>query len=195
LVWLVRLLGFWLLKQEAMGFGDVILMAMIGAFLGWQPTIIAFFIAPACAILVVLAMAPFHRERMIPYGPYLSLGALITILAWQPLFERTRHFFELGVLLVPVALMMGAMFTLSLLLVQGTKRVLGIKTLPPDSAVQWRSGDQTWFFKGEHVNRHTCRWKTRDWDGCASAHGSIHEERWRGNGAGGNARWDHKRSL
>jgi leader peptidase (prepilin peptidase)/N-methyltransferase len=195
LVWLVRLLGFWLLRQEAMGFGDVILMGMIGAFLGWQPTIIAFFIAPACAILVVLAMAPFHRERMIPYGPYLSLGALITILAWQPLFERCRHFFELGVLLFPVALIMGVMFALSLLMVQGTKWVLGIKTPDSGVAAQWRSGDQTWFFKGEHVDRHTCRWKTDDWEGCAAAHGSVHEERWRGMNGARNCRWNQKRSL
>ena len=36
LVWLVRLIGGAALGREAMGFGDVTLMAMIGAFLGWQ---------------------------------------------------------------------------------------------------------------------------------------------------------------
>lgn len=195
IVWGVRLLGFWMLRQEAMGFGDVILMAMIGAFLGWQASIIAFFIAPICAIAVVswtylvnIVNRLFGRrqpfDRMIPYGPYLSLGAVLTILFWQPLFDRTRHFFELGALLVPFALFMGMMFAVSLFLVQGLKRLLGISNPVELPLGSWRAADQTWFFKGETVNRHTCRWQTRDWDGCAAAHGTLHEERWRQGTAG-----------
>lgn len=197
IVWGVRLLGFWMLRQEAMGFGDVILMGMIGAFLGWQATILAFFIAPMCAMVVVAWMAlknlwlrlrgrrqPF--VRMIPYGPYLSLGAVLTILFWQTLFDRTRHFFEMGVLLVPLALIMGIAFIVSLFSVQLLKQLLGIQTFDNAESVQWRAADQTWFFKGETVDRHTGRWRTRDWDGCASAHGTLHEERWRGRaGQGG----------
>jgi len=193
IVWGVRILGKWALKQEAMGFGDVILMAMIGAFIGWQATLIAFFIAPMCAIAVVawtvvvnLGNRVFGRkepfDQMIPYGPYLSLGTLITLLFWKQIFEATRHYFELGVLLVPLSLFMGVMFAVSLMLVQGAKRVLGIPQYAEEEPAQWRPADQTWFFKGENVDRHTCRWKTRDWDGIASAHGTIHQERWK-NGA------------
>ncbi|WP_437229706.1 prepilin peptidase [Planctomicrobium sp. SH661] len=204
IVWGVRLLGFWMLRQEAMGFGDVILMAMIGAFIGWQASIIAFFIAPMCAIAVVawtylvnLTNRLFGRRdsfvRMIPYGPYLSLGALLTILFWQELFDRTRHFFELGVLLIPFALIMGILFGASLFLVQGLKRLLGIQSYEEFPAAAWRSADQTWFFKGETVDRHTCRWKTRDWDGCASGQGMIHQERWRSGGAGNGFTANHWR--
>jgi prepilin signal peptidase PulO-like enzyme (type II secretory pathway) len=42
-IWAVRIVGTHALGQEAMGFGDVTLMAMIGAFTGWQPTLIIFF--------------------------------------------------------------------------------------------------------------------------------------------------------
>ena len=42
-VWLIRIIGQVALGREAMGFGDVTLMAMIGAFLGWQPGLIVFF--------------------------------------------------------------------------------------------------------------------------------------------------------
>jgi leader peptidase (prepilin peptidase) / N-methyltransferase len=187
IVWLVRILGFWALRQEAMGFGDVILMALIGAFLGWQGAVIAFFIAPVCALVAVLATVLFKRDRMIPYGPYLSLGALITLLAWQPVFAYSRRFFELGALLIPMAATMTLLFAASLMLVQGVKRLLGIQQPMEESAAYWRPADQTWFFGGERVNRHTGRWKTRDWDGCAAAHGTIHEERWR-NGTSGTHR-------
>ncbi|SFJ07635.1 prepilin peptidase [Planctomicrobium piriforme] len=204
LVWAVRLLGHFVLRREAMGFGDVILMGMIGAFLGWQATVIAFFIAAMCAILVVAVGFAWHgvqwlrgRPRtidwMIPYGPYLSLGAVITILFWQPLFARTRHVFEMGVLLLPITLVMGIVFVVSLVLVQLAKRLLGISTDPP-SPILWRPADQTWFFKGEHVDRHTCQWKTRDWDGCASGQGTIHAERWK-QGNGGTQNWGGKRGL
>ncbi|WP_437188209.1 prepilin peptidase [Planctomicrobium sp. SH668] len=195
IVWLVRLMGFWILRQEAMGFGDVILMGMVGAFIGWQASIIAFFIAPICALVVVAAnfvwemvmrMAGRRKtlDRMIPYGPYLSLGTLLTILFWNPLFEGTRHFFELGVLLIPFTVLMGLLFFAALYSVQLVKRILGIQTVFEPEMQSWRPADQTWFFKGENVNRHTCRWKTRDWDGCASSHGTIHEERWRGGQSG-----------
>jgi leader peptidase (prepilin peptidase)/N-methyltransferase len=194
-VWVVRILGQLVLRQEAMGFGDVILMAMIGAFLGWQPVLIAFFIAPACAmvmlagqILIGLVACCFGRQvpvdRMIPYGPYLSLGAVLTVLAWQPLFARTRHLFEMGALLLPVGLVMGIVFAVSLLIVHYGKRWLGFSSEPPAAGI-WRSADQLWFFQGERVDRHTGRWRTRDWEGNASGQGMSHVERWRyGTGSG-----------
>ncbi len=37
LTWILRLVSSVLLGQEALGFGDVTLMAMIGSFVGWQP--------------------------------------------------------------------------------------------------------------------------------------------------------------
>ena len=42
-MWAVRIIGTLTLRQEAMGFGDVTLMAMIGAFTGWQSTLLIFF--------------------------------------------------------------------------------------------------------------------------------------------------------
>ena len=43
IVWVVRLIGAVALRREAMGFGDVTLMAMVGAFVGWQASLIVFF--------------------------------------------------------------------------------------------------------------------------------------------------------
>ena len=46
MVWLVRVLGTAALRREAMGFGDVTLMSMIGAFVGWQASLVIFFSRP-----------------------------------------------------------------------------------------------------------------------------------------------------
>ncbi len=186
IVWLVRWAGFLFLREEAMGDGDVYLMAMVGAFLGWQPTVIAFFIAPICALAVVILLAPFVRNRSIPYGPYLSLGTLLTLLFWQPLWTRVGRLFELGVLLVPLALFMGVLFATSLASVYLFKRTFGLLPQPLPEG-EWRAAHQHIFFASEKVDRHSCNWKTNDWEGTASGHGSVHEERWKGGSFSGSS--------
>ncbi len=65
---------------EAMGLGDASIMAIIGGFLGWKAAPVVFlaaaFIGAICGIVSYL----ITREHKIPYGPYLSLGALVVIL-------------------------------------------------------------------------------------------------------------------
>ena len=95
-IWIVRIIGHFVIKREAMGFGDVVLMATIGSFLGWQPTIVAFFIAPLCALIVVAVMLIFRREREIPYGPYLSLATLIVIVGWRHIWPSAERAFRAG---------------------------------------------------------------------------------------------------
>lgn len=179
IVWLVRQAGFLFLREEAMGDGDVYLMMMVGAFLGWQPTVIAFFIAPLCALIAVVVTLPFKHDRAIPYGPYLSLGTLITILFWQPIWARVGRIFELGALLIPLGIFMCLTFGITLAVVYGFKKTFGL--LPPEGPYgEWRPAHQHIFFAGEKTNRHTCQWQTTDWEGSASGRGSVHEERWRG---------------
>ena len=74
IVWAVRLIGTAALRREAMGFGDVTLMMMIGAFLGWQAGLIVFFLAPFAGLVVGLVQLIFRRDDVIPYGPFLCLG-------------------------------------------------------------------------------------------------------------------------
>ena len=105
LVWIVRVLGGAILGREAMGFGDVTLMAMIGALLGWQAVLVVFFLAPLAALLVGLLQWIIHRDNVLPYGPYLCLAAVAVIVGWVPVWERIAQILQVGPL-VPLALLL-----------------------------------------------------------------------------------------
>lgn len=78
-IYLLGLFGEFVFKKEAMGGGDVKLLAMIGAFIGWKLAILTFFIAPFFGSVVGLILKYRFGRETIPYGPYLSLGALVSI--------------------------------------------------------------------------------------------------------------------
>jgi len=99
LIWSVRIVGTLALREEAMGFGDVTLMAMIGAFLGWQSTLMVLFFSPAGALFVALAQWIFTGRRDIAFGPYLSVGALYLIVRWAAVWQVAALIFDMGWLL------------------------------------------------------------------------------------------------
>ena len=116
LVWAIRIIGTIALQKEAMGFGDVTLHAMIGAFLGWQAALLVFVMAPFAALLVVLIQFIVTRQSEIAFGPYLSAGALILLVTWKQMWPIVSEaVFRLG----PVLLMIlaGALVLLALMLV------------------------------------------------------------------------------
>ncbi len=90
-VWAVRILGSLAFGKEAMGLGDVHLMAGVGACLGWIDPLLAFFIAPffgiAWTILSVVISRFSKREgSALPYGPHLAAATVLVLLA-KPLVE------------------------------------------------------------------------------------------------------------
>lgn len=87
-VWAVRIVGTAAMGREAMGFGDVTLMAMIGAFLGWQPSLIIFALAPFTAIVIILMQRIVTRDVEIAFGPYLCLATVIVVAGWDGLWNR-----------------------------------------------------------------------------------------------------------
>ena len=103
IVWVIRLVGSTALGREAMGFGDVTLMAMIGAFLGWQPVLIAFFIAPFVGAIVGLVQWIVIRDNVIPFGPFLCLAALVVVVFWAMIWDSAAGMFEVP-WLVPSAI-------------------------------------------------------------------------------------------
>jgi prepilin signal peptidase PulO-like enzyme (type II secretory pathway) len=115
------------LRREAMGFGDVTLMAMLGAFLGWQPALLIFFLAPFAGLVVGLVKFVVRRDNEIPYGPFLCLGTAFVIVYWPECWERVHNTFGFG-WLVPAVMVVGLVILVLLLLLLGTvKRVLGRK--------------------------------------------------------------------
>jgi leader peptidase (prepilin peptidase) / N-methyltransferase len=96
----VRLTFGFLLRREAMGDGDVTLMGMIGAFLGWQAAVLTFFIGPFFALghaawkLLKLVRKWLRggqlsgEDRELAYGPYLSMAAVALMFAWPWLWRN-----------------------------------------------------------------------------------------------------------
>lgn len=116
LVWAIRIIGTIALQKEAMGFGDVTLHAMIGAFLGWQAALLVFVMAPFAALLVVLIQFIVTRQSEIAFGPYLSAGAVILLVSWGRMWPVvSESVFRLGpVLLIILA---GSLVLMALMLV------------------------------------------------------------------------------
>ncbi len=90
-LWLVGFSASILLKKEAMGFGDVKLIAMSGALFGLQTTMFGLIFASILGCAIGLPMMFFRRlneQRHIPFGPYICTGVILSaffgnrILAW-----------------------------------------------------------------------------------------------------------------
>ncbi|MCL2347397.1 MAG: A24 family peptidase [Planctomycetaceae bacterium] len=125
IIWTVRLVAAQVLHLEAMGFGDVTFMAMIGAFLGWQPCLFIFFIAPVAGLIVGIIRWLLGYGNMLPYGPYLALATLLIVLFWPSLWLWAEPFFEVGWLIPAMMLFCGIMLFLLLKLLEIIKRRLG----------------------------------------------------------------------
>jgi leader peptidase (prepilin peptidase)/N-methyltransferase len=90
-MWAIRVLGTALFGREAMGLGDVHLVAAVGAVLGWHDALWVIVLAPFMAIPVVIPLriwaAVTGRGAAIPaFGPYLALATVVLLLA-QPAVE------------------------------------------------------------------------------------------------------------
>lgn len=79
---LVRFIFSTGLGVESLGLGDADLMMMAGAFLGWQPVVVAFFIAPVPALVFAVVLLVGWREIAIPFGPSLGLALMVVCLNW-----------------------------------------------------------------------------------------------------------------
>jgi prepilin signal peptidase PulO-like enzyme (type II secretory pathway) len=134
LIWSVRVVGTLGLREEAMGFGDVTLMAMIGAFLGWQSTLIVLFFSPAGALFVALAQWLFTGRRDIAFGPYLCVAAIYTIVFWESIWNRAQPVFGMGLLLLAILVACLMLMLGLLMLMRIIRQALGGNSTGPPSA-------------------------------------------------------------
>ena len=90
----IRAVLTWVFRREAMGAGDATLMAMVGAFLGWQATILIFFLAIPTAALVGILGWLFHGKGELPHGPHLSIAAVALVFWWKPIWWSVWRYFD-----------------------------------------------------------------------------------------------------
>jgi leader peptidase (prepilin peptidase)/N-methyltransferase len=83
-------------REEGLGMGDVKMLAMIGAFLGWKAVLVTLILSSFAGAIVGIAIIAMTRGNMrlaLPFGTFLSLGALAAMLVGEPLVTWYSGFF------------------------------------------------------------------------------------------------------
>ncbi|MFN3740161.1 MAG: prepilin peptidase [Thermodesulfovibrionales bacterium] len=85
LFFIIAIIGSWIFRKEAMGGGDVKLMAMIGAFTGWKGVLLTTFAGSLIGSIagITMILTKKTQDRIIPFGPYLAAGAIVSLLYGQ----------------------------------------------------------------------------------------------------------------
>jgi leader peptidase (prepilin peptidase)/N-methyltransferase len=94
MIWAVRAGASRALGREALGFGDVTLLAMAGAWLGWQACLLACVLAVFIGLAHGLAQFVRHAESELPFGPSLCLGLAAVVIGWRPAWAAAAPQFE-----------------------------------------------------------------------------------------------------
>jgi leader peptidase (prepilin peptidase)/N-methyltransferase len=87
---------YWLREEEGMGLGDVNMLAMIGAFLGWRGAAVALVaatVAGAATGLLLISLRRLNTRSRLPFGVFLSIGAGVALFAGETIVR-----FYLGLL-------------------------------------------------------------------------------------------------
>ena len=91
-------LGYLLLrKQEGMGGGDIKLLAMIGAFLGWQSLPFVMFMSSITGCLIGIPAMILQKKggnTRIPFGPFLSCSGLVYLFFRDEIFRLVQLYFQ-----------------------------------------------------------------------------------------------------
>jgi leader peptidase (prepilin peptidase)/N-methyltransferase len=86
---------YWLRKEEGMGLGDVNMLAMVGAFLGWRGMVVTLFMAAflgGAAGLSLLVLRRLKLKSRLPFGVFLAAGALIALFWGSDLLDWYLRF-------------------------------------------------------------------------------------------------------
>jgi leader peptidase (prepilin peptidase)/N-methyltransferase len=89
--------GYYYVRHEdGLGMGDVKMLAMIGAFLGWQQMLLTLVLASFAGALVGMAIIALQRGSMkyaLPFGTFLAVGAVVAMLVGQPMVDWYLGFY------------------------------------------------------------------------------------------------------
>lgn len=93
LVWATRAGASMAMRTEAMGMGDVTLMAMVGAWVGWQAGVLGCFLGVLVGLVHGVALMAAGRGNELPFGPGLCAGTALTVAAWRVVWPATAASF------------------------------------------------------------------------------------------------------
>ena len=95
-LWLMGEIYFRLRHEEGMGFGDVKMLAMIGAFLGWKLMLLTLVLSSFIGSVVGVALIVLKRGDMkyaLPFGTFLAVGALVAAVAGERIVNWYASFY------------------------------------------------------------------------------------------------------
>ena len=87
---LIYVLYYVLRRKEGLGMGDVTMMLMVGAFLGWKQTLLTLILASFGGALIGIGLILFKKkgiQHALPFGTFLAPAAFIALLYGQPIIS------------------------------------------------------------------------------------------------------------
>lgn len=91
-LWAIGAAGTRVFKEDAMGGGDIKMMAMVGAFLGWTGVLLTIFLGALLGSLIFVPLSLVGKKKLVPFGVFLSVGAAATFIYGQAIITWYRGF-------------------------------------------------------------------------------------------------------
>jgi len=91
-LWAVGAAGTRIFKEDAMGGGDIKMMAMVGSFLGWERVLLTIFLGALLGTLIFVPLSLIGKKRLVPFGVFRALGAAATFLFARPIIAWYRNY-------------------------------------------------------------------------------------------------------
>ncbi|MFM7077946.1 MAG: prepilin peptidase [Planctomycetaceae bacterium] len=115
LVWATRAGASLAMGREAMGLGDVTLMAMVGAWIGWQACVLACFFGVLIGLVHGVSRMALRLGSELPFGPGLCAGVVLVVAAWRTVWGAAGENFAapLEFAAVAVAVVVGTAVALA----------------------------------------------------------------------------------
>lgn len=80
-MYIIKLIGDFIFKKESLGGGDIKLMFLFGLVLGFDMSIVSIFLGTFLAFPISLYILVRRKDNMIPFGPFLSIAAILILIA------------------------------------------------------------------------------------------------------------------
>jgi len=93
-LYVIAWIYYLLTRKEGMGGGDIKLLAMIGAFIGWKGVLFTIFVSSLVGTVIGIIVMLCTRKNMklaVPFGPFLAIGAIIYIFMGEELIYWYFH--------------------------------------------------------------------------------------------------------